>query len=248
MTADHDPGTYGRSFADVYDDWYADVPTNELVSFVSSRLPPAAAVLELGVGTGRVASALADAGFAVTGLDSSAEMLAHLAAKPNSAAVATIVGDAADPAVYPADTFDAVLAVFNLVFNLTTAEGQAQCLAASAAALRPGGLVIVEAFVPEVIIERRRDLVTRSVEPGRVVLIATDTDPATQVVMGNHVELSDGGTRLRPWSIRVATPTELDAMAATAGLELAERFEDWAAAPFVAGESTHHVSVYRRAG
>ena len=53
--------------------------------------------------------------------------------------------------------------------------------------------------------------------------------------------------RLRPWSLRYATPAELDAMAAAAGLELVSRWSSWAGAAFDAG-STHHVSLYRRAG
>ena len=36
-------------------------------------------------------------------------------------------------------------------------------------------------------------------------------------------------------------------MAAEAGLQLVERFEDLAGTPFVDGESSHHVSVYRLA-
>ena len=57
--------------------------------------------------------------------------------------------------------------------------------------------------------------------------------------------LGDDGARLRPWTIRVADPAELDELAADAGLTLAERFEDFAGTAFVAGESSHHVSVYR---
>ncbi|MFN8053107.1 MAG: class I SAM-dependent methyltransferase [Acidimicrobiales bacterium] len=244
----HDPERYGRSFADVYDEWYQEMPTEPLVSFLGRRVAAGAEVLELGVGTGRVALALSAAGFAVTGLDSSADMLAQLATKPGADAVATITGDAADPSVYPRAAFDAVVAVYNLIFNLTSPGAQERCLAGVASTLRAGGLLVLEAFVPAGITERRRDLVTRSVEPGRVVLIATDTDPTTQVVTGNHIEITDAGTRLRPWTIRVSTPQELDAMAAAAGMELVERLEDWTGTPFVAGESAHHVSVYRVVG
>jgi len=242
-----DSGRYGRSFADVYDQWYADAPTGDLVEFVAARIPPGSSVIELGVGTGRVALPLSTAGFAVIGIDASPEMLDRLRAKPGAEAIEAVLGDAADPSCYPTGTAAAVLAVFNLLFNLADADAQARCLAASAHALRPDGILVVEAFVPDPITERRRELVTRSVEPDRVVLIATDADPDAQTIDGSHIEITDTGTRLRPWRIRVADPASLDAMAQSAGLALTERWEDFAGRPFVAGDSTHHVSVYRKA-
>ena len=240
-----DAGRYGRSFADVYDEWYADAPTDALVAFVARRVAAGAAVLELGVGTGRVALALAAAGFAVTGVDSSPEMLARLADKPDAASVTAVLADAADPSAYAPASADAVLGVFNLLFNLTDEDAQRACLTGCAAALRPGGVVVIEAFVPDPITERRRELVTRSVDGGRVVLIATDADPAGQTIDGGHIEITEDGMRLRPWRIRVAVPHRIDEMAAAAGLRLVERFEDFDGTPFVDGESTHHVSVYR---
>ena len=71
--------------------------------------------------------------------------------------------------------------------------------------------------------------------------------PAEQVAEGQFVQFSqDGGVRLRPWSIRWATPEQLDAMAAAAGLRLDERFGDMAGADFD-DDSAQHVSIYRRA-
>lgn len=245
MTAD--PERYGRSFADVYDEWYASTPADGLVAFVTARAAAGAAVLELGVGTGRLALPLAAAGYAVTGLDASSEMLERLAAKPGGGAVTPLLADAADPDAYPPDSADVVLAAFNLVFNLCGPGDQAACLRGCARALRPDGVLILEAFVPEVVTERRTDLVTRSVDAGGVVLIATDTDPADQVTHGAHIEITETGTRLRPWRIRVATPDTLDALAADAGLVLTERWADTSGTPFVEGDSTHHLSVYRHA-
>jgi hypothetical protein len=45
--------------------------------------------------------------------------------------------------------------------------------------------------------------------------------------------------------VRYAAPSELDAMAAAAGLVLAERHADWHRTPFHEA-SDSHVSVYRR--
>lgn len=243
---DHDPSRYGRSFADVYDDWYDDAPIGALVSFLAERLTPGARILELGVGTGRVALPLAAAGFDVVGLDSSPEMLERLAAKPGGSAITAVTGDAADAAAYPDGPFDAVVAVFNLLFNLTADRAQQACLTAAAGVLAPDGALVIEAFVPRPIEGRTRELATRTVADDRVVLIATDAEAASGIVRGNHVELSEGGVRLRPWAVRMASPAAIDEMATAAGLRLDERVEDAGGSPYVDGDSAHHLSLYRR--
>jgi hypothetical protein len=45
--------------------------------------------------------------------------------------------------------------------------------------------------------------------------------------------------------VRYLTPEQLDALAATAGLVLTERWQDWRGTPFD-DDSDTHVSVYRR--
>lgn len=243
-----DAGTYGRSFADVYDDWYpADAATSAAVAAISSAAGAGGDVLELGVGTGRLALPLAAAGLAVTGMDSSVEMLDRLRVKARDdvARVEVVHGDVADPTAWPAGPFDVVVAAFNLVFNLPSADEQARCFESARRALRPGGSFLVEAFLPAPMDHRDRRLEVREVTADRVVLIATDADPDTGVVLGQHVELLDGvPPRLRPWRIRVAPPEELDELAAAAGLELMARHADWEGTPFDA-HGAAHVSRYR---
>ncbi|MGH9118151.1 MAG: methyltransferase domain-containing protein, partial [Acidimicrobiales bacterium] len=61
------------------------------------REPPAdVAILELGVGTGRLAIPLADLGFEVWGVDASPAMLERLAGKPGGDRVRAVVADMAD--------------------------------------------------------------------------------------------------------------------------------------------------------
>ena len=69
--------TYGDGFADVYDDWYGslgDVEDRNDRAWTRSRVR--GPLLELGVGTGRLARPLALRGRDVTGIDASAAMLA----------------------------------------------------------------------------------------------------------------------------------------------------------------------------
>ncbi|UDY37144.1 class I SAM-dependent methyltransferase [Dermatobacter hominis] len=229
-----DAGTYGRSFADVYDSWYpADATTTGAVEEVARLAGPGGGVLELGVGTGRLALPLAERGFAVTGIDAAAPMLDQLSAKDPEAQVVRALADVGAPdgteafAPWPDGPFDVVLAACNLICNLTDARAQADCIAGAAARLRPGGHLVVEAFVPAPLTAGPQ-LAASEVRADAVVLIATDADPETGVVVGQHVELRDGvPARLRPWRIRVAAPEEIDAWAAAAGLELVARRETW---------------------
>jgi len=241
--------TYGRSFADVYDQWYpADERTSAAVAAVVALSGPGATVLELGVGTGRLALPLAAAGLAVTGLDSSREMLDLLATKdPRGAVVGRLADVGAPDDGWPDGPFDVVLAACNLLCNLTDPGRQAACVTGAAERLRPGGHLVVEAFVPAPLVAGPQ-LSASEVRGDAVVLIATDADPLTGVVVGQHIELHDGRpVRLRPWSIRVTSPEEIDAWADAAGLELVSRSERWGDGGG-ADEPTSDglVSIYRR--
>ncbi len=244
--------TYGASFADVYDDWYpADATTGDVVARVTELAGAGARVLELGVGTGRLALALAGAGHRVVGVDSSREMLERLRAKlADDAGVAPLVeiveADLADRSAWPDGPFDVVLGAFNFICNLSDAADQRLLFRSAARALRPGGWFLVEAFLPAPVDERTHDLTIRELTAERVVLIATESDPSNGVVTGQHIELVDGKpVRLRPWRIRATGPDELDRWATEAGLRLEDRDADWSGTPFSA-EGAGQVSRYRR--
>lgn len=61
MVLDFDPAAYGQHFASVYDDVYADLPPDEAVRCLAD-LADGGAVLEFGIGTGRIAIPLAGTG------------------------------------------------------------------------------------------------------------------------------------------------------------------------------------------
>ena len=236
--------SYGDAFADVYDDWYADVSDVEATVRDVVDLAAGGPVLELGVGTGRLALPLADAGLAVHGLDASAPMLDRLRAKDPETRVATTLGDMV--ADLPAGPFAVVLVAYNTLFNLTAPGAQAACFAAVADRLAPGGRFVVEAFVPETPPAAGDRIAIRTLAVDRVVLSLSVHDPATSTASGQFVELSErGGVRLRPWSIRYATTAELDAMAAAAGLALEHRWRAFGDHGWD-DDADRHVSVYRR--
>jgi SAM-dependent methyltransferase len=236
--------SYGDAFADVYDDWYRDVSDVDATVATVAGLAPGGRLLELGVGTGRLAVPLAAAGLAVTGIDTSTAMLARLAAIDAGGSVATVEGDMVD--AMPVGPFDVVLVAYNTLFGLLTAERQAACFDAVAGRLAPGGRFVVEAFVP--VPHTGTQVSVRSMAADRVVLTASSHRADDQTAEGQYIELTEaGGVRLRPWAIRWSAIDELDAMAGAAGLVVQHRWGDFDRRAFTA-DSERHVSVYARHG
>ncbi len=203
-------------------------------------------VLELGVGSGRLAIPLAQRGLEVHGVDASQAMLDRLAAKPDGTLVHARPGDMAAIELVDPPEFAVVMLAFNTLFNLSTEADQRRCLERCAALVKATGAVVVEAFVPD---ESPETAAAAAVEPrhigvDEVVLRVSRSDPATQTVTGQHVHLSEAGIRLRPWFLRWATPAQLDDMAADAGLELAWRSAGWSDEPFD-DRAAVHVSCWR---
>ena len=236
--------TYGDAFADVYDEWYADVSdVAATVSFISAlaRQDKQLPVLELGVGTGRLAIPLAATGLQVVGVDASQAMLAKLAENDPSRSVTPHLGDMVEG--LPEGPFAVALVAFNTLFNLRDASRQEACFAAVAKRLLPGGAFVVEAFVPET--GTGSSVAVRSITADSVVLSVATHDDATQTAQGQYVSFSEsGGVRLRPWAIRYTTVDQLDDMAAAAGFRVDERWEDSKRTPFSV-ESSTHFTVYR---
>jgi len=104
-------------------------------------------VLELGVGTGRVALPLVQRGLVVDGIDASPAMLAKLRAKPGGDRVRVTVGDMAEVGVDA--SYSLVFVVFNTLFALVSQDEQVRCFANVAGRLAEGGVFVVEAFVPD---------------------------------------------------------------------------------------------------
>jgi SAM-dependent methyltransferase len=245
----YDASTYGDRFADVYDDWYGEVTDVEACTARLAALVAEAGggpLLELGIGSGRIALPLAARGVAVHGIDASAAMLDRLRAKPGGRHLALTEGDMADLDLAAPPPFAVVLAAFNTFFNLGSLERQRRCLARVAALLAPGGLLVLEAFVPaDLPGAPTASVVPRRLTADEVVLTASQHDATQQTITGQHIHITEAGIRLRPWHLRYARPGELDRMAREAGLDLAWREAGWDAQPFD-DDSAVHVSAYRR--
>ena len=266
--------SYGAAFADIYDTWYANVSDVAGTVKVITELAVGGQVLELGIGTGRLALPLAAAGLTVIGIDASPAMLDKLQRKldlPTAPAVlgretrhmdpfcvteregglgragiASVLGDMA--ALPFRGGFSVVFVAFNTLFNLDSHTAMRRCFNEVARVLSPGGRLVVEAFVPPPADESVLDGVSvREISTTAAVLTKATRHLASNTIEGTHIELSGSGVRLRPWRICYAAPHELDEMAAGAGLILEARWPDWHGAPFTE-DCSAHVSVYRKTG
>ena len=250
--------SYGERFAEVYDEMYADVTRggvsdvpattrflDRLVRDATGGAP--GHVLELAAGTGRLAIPMAELGHDVTALDISPDMLGQLrrkdADRSTGGRITTVVGDMARD--LPAGPFEIVFVAFNSLFMLTDPDDQAACFASVAPVLGERGAFVLEPFVPYDPPRPGAAFELRSMTADRVVVSISTTDPVSQVVTGQIVDLVHGRpVTLRPYVLRYSTPAELDAFAVRAGLHLAERYADFERSPF-GDDSSFHVSVYR---
>jgi SAM-dependent methyltransferase len=244
---DYDVSTYGDRIAEVYDAWYEDLPflqTEESIDMLAELAGPGP-VLELAIGTGRLALPLTQRGIEVHGVDTSEAMVAKLREKPGGETIPVTMGNFAD---VPVDgTYRLIFVAFNTFFALLSQEDQVRCFENVAAHLAEDGVFVVTAFVPDLArFDRGQRVSVHKVEADRIVLNVDKHEPVGQVVSSQHIELTEQGLRFYPVSIRYAFPSELDLMGRVAGLRLRERWADWTREPF-GPDSGHHVSVYERA-
>ncbi len=236
------PDSYGEAFADVYDQWYADLGDGTDLAAYVERHRGDGPVLELGVGSGRVVAALESHGCTVVGLDASAAMLRKC--RLRHAATRLVRADMGRAPLAPG-RLGAVVIAFNTLFNLAGPGEQGAAIEQLARGLRPDGVLLIECLTGDGLFDGPTSSVgVRSIEADELVLTATRVDPVERTLAGQHVTITETGARLRPWFLRISSPAELDEMAHRAGLELVERRGGWA--PDQNEVVDRHVSRYRR--
>jgi SAM-dependent methyltransferase len=235
------------SFGEDVAEMYRDVQRGDESAAVAflEQLAGGGPVLELAIGTGRIALPLAARGLRVDGVDISPAMIAQLRAKPGGDAIAVTVGNFADVPV--PRTYRLIFVVWNTLFNLLTQDDQVRCFKNVADHLTADGSFVVEAFVPAFLYRLRNDqyVEAEAIRVDEVQLDVLRHDMTTQMIEESHVSLSAAGVHLTPVVQRYAWPSEIDLMARIAGLRLKSRWGGWNREPFNSTSSIH-VSVYGR--
>ena len=228
----HDPAAYGELFAALYDGLYPAADP-DAIDLLAELARPGERVLELGIGTGRLALPLQARGLAVSGVDASPSMIERLRSKPGGGTIPVAVRDFADLSDLEGAPYDLVFCAFNTFFALLTQEEQVRCFVTAAAALVPGGHFVLEAFVPDLSrFARPGPALVAGIPGSDVYLEASQHDARTQRVSSRLVRIADAGIRVLPIEIRYAWPSELDLMARLGGLEPAGRWAGWRRQPF----------------
>jgi SAM-dependent methyltransferase len=140
--------------AHIYDPWSRSVVEDVEFYVAEARKAVGRAgggrIVELGVGTGRIAIPIAEAGVHVIGVDSSAGMLEVCRARAEEAGVAELldlrIGDLRDPPVD--ERVPLVACPFRAYLHMETDADRRAALAAAHRLLLPGGLLAFDVFTP----------------------------------------------------------------------------------------------------
>lgn len=243
----------GAALARLYDLDLAEDP-GDLDLYLALAARDAGPILELAVGSGRLAVPLARAGYEVTGVDLDPAMLARAHAAAGRAGTATarrlrlVEADARTVRLPDAGTFALAYVPLNSIFLMGTRADQAAVVATLAAHLAPGGVAVVDAWLPAADDLGRYD--------GRLVLEWVREDPSTGHVVTKSGAASwdaasgvvhlttifeegpQGGTPAR-WvrddRMRLVSPDELAGFAEAAGLEIETLAGDYDLGPIGPG-------------
>jgi SAM-dependent methyltransferase len=135
--------------AGFYDPWSRSV-VEDIAFYVAEARKARGTVVELGVGTGRIAVPTAQAGVQVIGVDSSAGMLGVCRARAEEAGVADRLdlrlGDLRDPPV--AERVPLVICPFRSYLHLADDEERLVALRAARELLVEGGRLVFDVFAP----------------------------------------------------------------------------------------------------
>jgi SAM-dependent methyltransferase len=240
-----DDGYFGEAVAATYDEvpepMVDGTPVASAVR-VLQELAHGGRVLELAIGTGRVALPLAALGVDVAGIELSRAMVERLRAKPGGAGLAVAIGDMTSTRVDGA--FSLVYLVFNTIMNVTTQAGQVEVFRNAAAHLAPGGTFLIECGIPDL----------RRLPYGETAVVFDRTDDhvgvdeydvANQGLVSHHFTKRGDRWDYGAGPFRYVWPAELDLMAALAGMRPVARWHGWDRRTF-SSESPHHVSIWEK--
>ena len=242
---DRSIGEYGDTHAAVYDRLYgARFAPDAAVAALAAAAGPGGRLLELGLGTGRLAIPLLGRGVQVDGIEGSIAMIERLRLRPGGSQVGVFQVDLTEFDLLRRD-YDVAVCAVSTLFMLPGRVAQQRCIASAARHLRPGGRLFIEAFRPD---QDRYDadghrVETRPAPDGGGHVVRSVHDPKRRCIDITH-ELSDAsGQASYHVTLHYATPDELDEMASAAGLRLSGRWHDWSATP-ATDASTDPISVY----
>jgi SAM-dependent methyltransferase len=239
MNKSRRPRTAYDRIAHLYDDDMArNMPFDDVGLYARVCCEEGGRVLELGCGNGRVLLELIGRGIDAIGVDCSPRMLEELHAKAHarSASVEVCRMDARKLA-FGRGIFQVILCPYSLVTYMAGANDVELLLGEIARVLRPGGVAVLDAFVPQPLLRRARYApdYSRPFRGGtltRSKRISAIGPGINRIQRRYEVVASDGAIieRVRTSEdIREFTADELRARLANHGLEVEQTWWDYRA-------------------
>jgi SAM-dependent methyltransferase len=219
--------------AELYDPWSRSV-VEDVSFYVEEAVAAGGPVVELGVGTGRIAIPTASAGIPVIGVDSSAGMLEVCRRHAELAGVSHLLdlrpGDLREPPVD--ERVRLVTAPFRSLLHLMDDGERLRALVAARELLVPGGRLVFDVFAPgrDDIEETHGRWVER--EPG--IGERADRDEAARTLTLSVRDERGGSTMQLAWT----GPEEWRRLIRRAGLELVALHGWFDRRPYRGGEDT----------
>ncbi len=217
-------------------------------------------ILELGVGTGRVAIPLAEQGFDVWGIDSSEAMLDRARTKASPEVAGRLRLEPGDNRDFHLDhEFELIFAPYGTFHHLLTEEDQASCLACVKEHLTPGGLFVCDllpvhhdSWEPGVSVPLLHDWTRPLPDSGETVTLmrAVRNDAARQLRHQTNIyDLVDAAGNVRrvieEVDLRFTTRYEMEGLLRNAGLDVDQVYGDYDLAPFD-DRSEYMITIARR--
>jgi SAM-dependent methyltransferase len=215
MSAD---ALYDR-IAAIYDPWSVSV-TEDVDFYVEEALASGGPLVELAVGTGRIAVPIAKAGVQVIGVDESSAMLAVARAFADREGVSELVdlrlGDLRTPPV--AERVPLVVIPFRSLLHMTDEQEKLRALEAAAGLLEPGGRLVFDVFAPSREDVEETDGLWIEREPG--IFERADWDERARTL----VLSVRGGEQAATFELHWLSPPEWLALIERAGFEVEELY------------------------
>jgi SAM-dependent methyltransferase len=227
--------------ARIYDPWSRSV-VEDVDFYVEQALASGGPVVELAVGTGRIAVPVAKAGVRVIGVDQSPQMLAGARAYADAERVGELVdlreGDLREPPV--TERVPLVIIPFRSLLHMPDEPEKLRALSAAASLLEPGGRLVFDVFAPSAEDIEETDGIWLEREPG--IFERADWNERSRTL----VLSVRGGEQGATFELHWLSPAEWNALIENAGLVAEELYGWFDRRPYDDGED--QIWVCRRPG
>ncbi|NBE55096.1 methyltransferase domain-containing protein [Streptomyces sp. YC537] len=192
---------------------YARLKAGDEPDIIAAAVPPGASLLELGCGAGRMTRPLTERGFAVTAVDESAEMLAHVEDLPGVVRAVRSPIEALDGGAL-GERFDVVLLASFLV-HAADPEVRDGILRACRSHVQDDGVVLIQREGADY----HTNLPRERVDPAGYTVRIESSTPVGDGVNSVHARyIWPDATWTQTFRARVLTKTEFEEHLARAGL------------------------------